>query len=139
LCCCRFLHKEYTADVYEDAIMGTFVVQIEGRSISSLLYEITDGNQDDAFLINPSTGIVTVSRGGLDYEANKNYNLSVQAMNMVISLLPSVNLLMMSSQLCAASWVIMLTDCRICRVFFAGRSGWRYRSLSRADSRPGRQ
>ena len=65
--------------------MGTFVVQIEGRSISSLLYEITDGNQDDAFLINPSTGIVTVSRGGLDYEANKNYNLSIQAMNMVIS------------------------------------------------------
>ena len=86
VCLARFLHKEYTADVYEDAIMGTFVVQIEGRSISSLLYEITDGNQDDAFLINPSTGIVTVSRGGLDYEANKNYNLSIQAMNMVISL-----------------------------------------------------
>ena len=68
--------------MFEDAAIGTFVVQIEGRSVSSLLYEVTDGNGNDAFIINPSTGVV-VSRGALDYEAQKNYNLSITARNMV--------------------------------------------------------
>ena len=78
--------NEYTADVFEDATGGTFVIQVEGRSISSLLFEITDGNSDDSFTINPSTGIIVVSpRGGLDYENVKHYNLSVSAMNMVSS------------------------------------------------------
>lgn len=80
----RFLQSEYTADVFEDATGGTFVIQVEGRSISSLLFEITDGNSDGSFTINPSTGIIVVSpRGGLDYETTKHYNLSISAMNMV--------------------------------------------------------
>ena len=80
----RFAQSEYTADVFEDATGGTFVIQVEGRSISSLLFEITDGNSDGSFTINPSTGIVVVSpRGGLDYESVKHYNLTVSAMNMV--------------------------------------------------------
>jgi protocadherin Fat 1/2/3 len=80
----RFLQSEYTADVFEDASGGTFVIQVEGRSISSLLFEITDGNSDGSFTINPSTGIIVVSpRGGLDYETTKHYNLSISAMNMV--------------------------------------------------------
>ncbi|XP_046644672.1 fat-like cadherin-related tumor suppressor homolog isoform X5 [Daphnia pulicaria] len=79
----KFLQSEYTADVFEDASGGTFVIQVEGRSISSLLFEITDGNGDGSFTINPSTGIIVVSpRGGLDYETTKHYNLSISAMNM---------------------------------------------------------
>ena len=82
----RFLQSEYTADVFEDAAGGTFVVQVEGRSISSLLFEIVAGNGDDAFTINPSTGIIVVSpHSGLDYERMKNYNLSISAMNMVFN------------------------------------------------------
>ncbi|XP_045031201.1 fat-like cadherin-related tumor suppressor homolog isoform X3 [Daphnia magna] len=79
----KFLQSEYTADVFEDATGGTFVIQVEGRSISSLLFEITDGNSDGSFTINPSTGIIVVSpRGALDYETTKHYNLSISAMNM---------------------------------------------------------
>lgn len=70
--------------MFEDATGGTFVIQVEGRSISSLLFEISDGNGDGVFTINPSTGIIIVSpRGGLDYETVKHYNLSISAMNMV--------------------------------------------------------
>ena len=83
----KFANQEYTADVFEDAVGGTFVIQIEGRSVSSLLFEIVAGNEeDDAFGINPSTGTVVVSqRFGsqpLDYERIKNYNLTINAMNM---------------------------------------------------------
>lgn len=79
------MQSEYTADVFEDASGGTFVVQVEGRSISSLLFEIVDGNGDDAFVMNPSTGIIMVSpHSGLDYESVKHYNLTVSAMNMVM-------------------------------------------------------
>ena len=83
----KFLDEEYTADVFEDATGGKFVVQVEGRSISSLLFEIVAGNEDEAFAINPSTGTVVVSPRGpanqpLDYETTKNYNLTINAMNM---------------------------------------------------------
>lgn len=83
----KFLDDEYTADVFEDATGGTFVVQVEGRSVSSLLFEIVAGNEDDSFAINPSTGTVVVSPRGpanqpLDYETTKHYNLTINAMNM---------------------------------------------------------
>lgn len=79
----RFLKSEYSADVFEDAASSTFVIQVEGRSISSLLFEITSGNEDDMFVINPSNGII-VTRGGLDYENRNVYNLTLSAMNMVL-------------------------------------------------------
>jgi hypothetical protein len=41
-----------------------------------------DGNQDDMFFVNPSTGIV-VTKKALDYELNQFYNLTVEATNMV--------------------------------------------------------
>ena len=80
----RFGQKEYTADVFEDAAGGAFVAQIEARSVSSLLYDIVDGDADGAFLVNPSTGAVLLApRSTLDYETRRHYNLTIHAMNMV--------------------------------------------------------
>jgi hypothetical protein len=46
------------------------------------MFEITSGNENDMFEVNPSTGIVVTKRS-LDYETAKMYNLSVTATNMV--------------------------------------------------------
>lgn len=46
------------------------------------MFEITFGNEEDMFEVNPSTGIVVTKRP-LDYETTRMYNLSVMATNMV--------------------------------------------------------
>lgn len=70
------------AELHERVPPGTMVVHLETRSTSSLHFEITDGNYDQTFSINPSTGIVTTNKP-LDYEIIKFYSLNVTATNMV--------------------------------------------------------
>lgn len=61
---------EPAVEVFENLPIGTFVMHIEAESKSSLLYDIIDGNKDDMFFINPSTGVIT-TKDSLDYEKNK--------------------------------------------------------------------
>ena len=68
--------------MFENEPPGTVVKYLEAWSTSSLMFEITDGNVDDMFEVNPSTGIVVTKRP-LDYENNRVYNLSITATNMV--------------------------------------------------------
>ncbi|XP_055629291.1 fat-like cadherin-related tumor suppressor homolog isoform X3 [Toxorhynchites rutilus septentrionalis] len=77
----RFISVDPAAEIYENLPIGTFVIHIEARSTSSLQYEILDGNVNDMFFINPSTGVIT-TKDILDYENNKFYNLTISATNM---------------------------------------------------------
>lgn len=70
----RFLKKEMAAEIFENLPLGTFVMHVEARSSSSLLFEITAGNLGDMFFINPSTGVIT-TKDYLDYEENKYVSL----------------------------------------------------------------
>lgn len=78
----RFTKAEVFAEMFENEPPGTVVKYLEARSTSSLMFEITNGNADDMFEVNPSTGIVVIKRA-LDYENIRVYNLSITATNMV--------------------------------------------------------
>lgn len=77
----RFVEKEIASEIYEDQPIGSYVAHLNVRSTSSLQYEIVDGNTDLAFMISPSTGVIT-TQNYLDYETTKFYNLTVTAVNM---------------------------------------------------------
>ncbi|XP_076646631.1 FAT atypical cadherin kugelei isoform X8 [Halictus rubicundus] len=77
----RFIQKELSAEIYENQLLGTYVKHVEARSTSSLQFEIVDGNKEDTFFVNPSTGIIVI-KNDLDYEKKKFYNLTVAATNM---------------------------------------------------------
>lgn len=77
----RFVQRELSAEIYENQQLGTYVKHVDARSTSSLQFEITRGNKDDTFFVNPSTGVIVV-KNPLDYEKRKFYNLTVAATNM---------------------------------------------------------
>lgn len=66
----RFLRAAPTVEIYENRPLGTFVVHVETRSTSSVVYDIVEGNEADVFFVNPSTGVI-VTKGDLDFEQNK--------------------------------------------------------------------
>uniref|UniRef100_A0A224X4K1 Putative cadherin egf lag seven-pass g-type receptor n=1 Tax=Panstrongylus lignarius TaxID=156445 RepID=A0A224X4K1_9HEMI len=76
----KFLYKEITVEVYENSPSGTLVVQLEAYGWG-ILFEITKGNIDSSFNINPTTGTLTTSKP-LDCEERDVYNLTVTAQNM---------------------------------------------------------
>jgi protocadherin Fat 1/2/3 len=78
----RFARREFAAEIFENSARGSLVVQLEARATSSLFFEIVDGDTDDMFDVNPSTGVVVTKRS-LDYELSHFYNLTVTATNMV--------------------------------------------------------
>lgn len=57
-------------EIYENRPVGTFVMHLETRSTSSVVYDIVAGNEADVFFVNPSTGVI-VTKGVLDFEQNK--------------------------------------------------------------------
>lgn len=69
-------------ELYENKAPGTYVMHMRANSVSSLLFEITEGNDEATFIINPSTGIITTNKE-LDYERIKMYNVTILATNMV--------------------------------------------------------
>ena len=78
----RFVQAHYATEVYENQPIGHFIIHVEARSQSSLFYEITDGDSEGMFQINPSTGII-MTKQYLDFEKTRFYNLTVQVSNMV--------------------------------------------------------
>ena len=78
----RFTKDHYSTEVYENVDRGINIIKVEARSQSSLKYEISSGNEDGIFSINPSSGIV-INQQDLDFETKRFYNLTVSASNMV--------------------------------------------------------
>ncbi|XP_037960460.1 fat-like cadherin-related tumor suppressor homolog [Teleopsis dalmanni] len=77
----RFRTPMFVVEINENIPFGTYITQIEAHSSSSVFYEITDGNNDNLFHINPSTGII-VSNYIIDFEHKRVFNLTVTAINM---------------------------------------------------------
>ncbi|KAK7929499.1 hypothetical protein WMY93_005894 [Mugilogobius chulae] len=77
----KFTEKEYSAEVSESANPGTFVSLVTALSQSSIFYQIKGGNINNAFDINPNSGVV-VTQKSLDYETTSQYKLTIQATNM---------------------------------------------------------
>ncbi|XP_037117404.1 protocadherin Fat 1a isoform X2 [Syngnathus acus] len=77
----RFSEKAFSADISEAAAPGSFVSSLEAVSQSSVFYQIKSGNTDNAFDINPNSGVV-VTQKELDYEVTPQYKLLVQGTNM---------------------------------------------------------
>ncbi len=73
--------RDRATEIYENIPVGSFVKHLEVRSTSSVLFEIFEGNVNDIFFINPSTGIIT-TKDYVDYERNNFYNLTIRATNM---------------------------------------------------------
>uniref|UniRef100_A0A4W6F173 FAT atypical cadherin 1a n=1 Tax=Lates calcarifer TaxID=8187 RepID=A0A4W6F173_LATCA len=77
----RFTEKEFSAEVSESANPGSFVSLVTAVSQSSVFYQIKGGNINNAFDINPNSGVV-VTQKALDYETTAQYKLIIQGTNM---------------------------------------------------------
>ncbi|TMS23875.1 Protocadherin Fat 1 [Larimichthys crocea] len=77
----RFTEKEFSAEVSESANPGSFVSLVTAVSQSSIFYQIKGGNINNAFDINPNSGVV-VTQKALDYETIPQYTLIIQGTNM---------------------------------------------------------
>lgn len=80
----RFINRELAAEIYENQPIGTYVKHVDVRSTSSLQFQLINGNKDDMFFVNPTTGVIT-TKNRLDYEKKKIYNLTLSATNMANS------------------------------------------------------
>uniref|UniRef100_S4RWC7 Cadherin domain-containing protein n=1 Tax=Petromyzon marinus TaxID=7757 RepID=S4RWC7_PETMA len=78
----KFTSKDYSAEVSEGARPGSFVLMVTASSRSTVNYEIRDGNFEDTFYVNPTSGVIT-TKELLDYERKPSYQLKIQATNMV--------------------------------------------------------
>ncbi|KAK6637236.1 hypothetical protein RUM44_007650 [Polyplax serrata] len=80
----KFVESEVAAEIYENKPVGTYVTHVQARSASSVFYDIIGGNAADMFVVNPSMGVI-LTKGVLDYETKKFYNLTIEAVNMASS------------------------------------------------------
>ena len=74
--------SEYATEIEENRPEMMFIVAVTATSQSSIIYEIIHGNDDNAFIINPSSGVIK-SNDVFDYERRQFYNLTVRARNVV--------------------------------------------------------
>ncbi|XP_041822090.1 protocadherin Fat 1a [Chelmon rostratus] len=77
----RFTEKEFSAEISESAHPGSFVSLVTAVSQSSVFYQIKGGNINNAYDINPNSGVV-VTQKTLDYETVSQYMLIIQGTNM---------------------------------------------------------
>ncbi|TSN95695.1 Protocadherin Fat 1 [Bagarius yarrelli] len=77
----KFSKKEFSAEISESALPGTFVSLVTATSQSSVFYQIKEGNVNGAFDINPNSGVILTQRA-LDYETISSYTLTIQGSNM---------------------------------------------------------
>lgn len=66
----KFNSPTSSIELYENLPIGYFITKLETRSSSSVFYNIVDGNEEEFFYINPSTGVILVN-SKIDYEKNK--------------------------------------------------------------------
>ncbi|XP_034484268.1 fat-like cadherin-related tumor suppressor homolog [Drosophila innubila] len=77
----KFFTSLISLEIFENLSVGSFVTQVEARSSSSIFFDIIDGNDNDSFRINPSTGVIVINNN-VDYEMNKLFNLTIKGTNM---------------------------------------------------------
>ncbi|XP_030643540.1 protocadherin Fat 1a isoform X2 [Chanos chanos] len=77
----KFAQKDFSAEVSESALPGTFVSLLTATSQSSVFYQIKEGNINGVFDINPNSGVVVTQRA-LDFETIPTYKLTIQGTNM---------------------------------------------------------
>ncbi|XP_042896565.1 fat-like cadherin-related tumor suppressor homolog isoform X3 [Parasteatoda tepidariorum] len=78
----KFDKSEYVIELFENGRSETKVVGVTATCRSSVYYEIIDGNEEDSFTINPTSGVILTTKS-LDYETNVFFNLTVRSTNMV--------------------------------------------------------
>ncbi|KAL7731596.1 hypothetical protein ACLKA6_017535 [Drosophila palustris] len=76
-----FYHLHATQDPSSLTLFRIDSISVESRSSSSIFYDIIDGNDNDSFRINPSTGVIVINNN-VDYEMNKLFNLTIKGTNM---------------------------------------------------------
>uniref|UniRef100_A0A3Q1H4V1 Uncharacterized protein n=1 Tax=Anabas testudineus TaxID=64144 RepID=A0A3Q1H4V1_ANATE len=76
-----FSQKEYHAEIMENSTIGTHVTTVSAISRSTLIYEISRGNEEHCFVINHHTGVI-ITRKLLDFEQTALYFLVVHALSM---------------------------------------------------------
>merc|ERR1719342_1618590 len=79
-----FPQQDYTAEVPEDADVGSKVIEVKAKDLdneaSLTTYQIKSGNLGRAFKIEPQTGFIRVNKP-LDYENIREYTLIVTALD----------------------------------------------------------
>ncbi len=73
---------EYATELDENKPEGSFVISVRATSRSSVVYDITRGDDGGLFLINPNSGVISTNVV-FDYEQYSFFNLTVTATNMV--------------------------------------------------------
>uniref|UniRef100_A0A3Q1F4D5 FAT atypical cadherin 3b n=1 Tax=Acanthochromis polyacanthus TaxID=80966 RepID=A0A3Q1F4D5_9TELE len=76
----KFTQKEYQTEIMENSKIGTYVTTVSALSRSALIYDITRGNEEQCFVINHHTGVITTRRM-LDFETTI-YFVMVRALSM---------------------------------------------------------
>lgn len=91
----KFTQDQYLAErLSEDANLNTIVIEVlavDRDTASSIEYSIEEGNIDEAFKIEPTTGKITVNRP-LDYEQTTEYKLKIKAFDGIYSDYAIVNI-----------------------------------------------
>lgn len=77
----KFPQPEYQTEISENVMVGTSVTTVSAVSLSTLTYEIKQGNSERVFQINQYSGVITTQKP-LDYETTVSYTLVLQAANM---------------------------------------------------------
>uniref|UniRef100_A0AAQ5XSP9 FAT atypical cadherin 3b n=1 Tax=Amphiprion ocellaris TaxID=80972 RepID=A0AAQ5XSP9_AMPOC len=77
----KFTQKEYQTEIMENSKIGAYVTTVSALSRSALIYDITRGNEEQCFVINHHTGVITTRRM-LDFEKTTTYFLMVRALSM---------------------------------------------------------
>lgn len=77
----KFPQSEYLAEIPENVAVGTSVATLSAVSLSTLTYDIKQGNTDRIFRINQYSGVITTQKS-LDYEMATSYTLVVWATDM---------------------------------------------------------
>lgn len=78
----KFDKTDYVVELFENGRSEIKVIGVSATCRSSVYYEIVEGNTEETFSINPTSGVILTTKS-LDYEAHVFYNLTVRATNMV--------------------------------------------------------
>lgn len=78
-----FSQESYQASVYENFTVNSTILRVHARDLDSssaggIVYSLNDGNDNNTFLLNSSSGEVKLARS-LDFEETKHYLLVVKA------------------------------------------------------------
>uniref|UniRef100_A0A8D0DTW5 FAT atypical cadherin 2 n=1 Tax=Salvator merianae TaxID=96440 RepID=A0A8D0DTW5_SALMN len=77
----QFSEKEYVTEITESAAIGSPVILVSATSVSSVTYEIKEGDKDGLFSINYQSGLISTQKN-LDFEQASSYHLIIRGTNM---------------------------------------------------------